>query len=947
MRCDRCHLCHTAATVKVDSRGPEDAEVMIVGQAPGPDEDRNGVAFDPHAKAAGHLHRLLADAGFDPAKVRFTNVTRCIAWNENDRSKGFRDPANEEIDACLPYLWEEIFTVNPKLIIPVGNISAKVLAKQRKSITQIRGTVYENEFEWNGVKRLYKVLPTIHPSAALRQFGSEYTQLIMTDLKYAHRYIHGEKKTETNYKLLANIDELRLYLEYLQAVNKDTGLVYPVAVDIETPMNVRFAEPNARILSIQFSHEPHQGVMFLVDHPMSSIKTPIDYVEMCSVLQQFFRDVPISGQNFLFDAPWLSVHCGVQHFNFMFDTMLASNFLYGDTRPHGLEYMASRYLDMHNMKGEMASALEKLPDDKRSMEYVDMDIFMRYGCGDADATLQLAVKFKEELTKTNRWHGYQVLYVNTFPLFCEMKTRGFKLDDKHLAKLKILYPEKMRELYNQMMSYGVLRAWSEDKERLTGKPVRFNPNSTDHMAELLYSKDYLGFDAGEAEFKKSKKWDEEERPWSFTTSREARSEISEFIATKIGGPNTDFYKDALNLLETIDYYKRIVKLHGTYVVGIEENSIHWRGTELSSRTNFSVRIQWQLPYTVHPNIKLNGARTGRISMEDPPLHQLPNSTVKIKAMADLIRLVKILFVSRWQDIGGLILEFDLSQMELRVLSMLADEQNMASIFEKGGDIHRFVAAQLNRVTEDQVTDSMRRFAKTGTFGIIYGQGAGGLAAKNECSEKEAATLIRKIKHEIFPGIGKYERRMHDTAHKHGLVYTPYHRVRFLEDIKSRQPNLVAYAERQALNSPIQGTASDMNIEAMGRTHNELRGRGLKSICVNTVHDSQVWDVYPGELFAVVEAIHRQQLLAPGELYDWCNVKLDGEFSIGQTWGNTMKATFDIAAKKVKLNGRVDNLSPIIEQLHKGYQGYTIESIDEYIHKEQGESVKADIALTAA
>lgn len=946
MRCDRCHLCHTAKTVKVESRGPTNAEIMIVGQAPGPDEDKNGVAFDPHARAAGHLHKLLIEVGFDPLKIRFTNVTRCIAWTDDDRAKGFRDPTTEEIEKCVPYLWEEIFEVNPKIIIPVGNISAKVLAKQRKSITQIRGTVYENEFEWNGVKRSYKVLPTIHPSAAIRQYGNDYTQLILTDLKYAHRIIHGDTQVTTNYKLLESIEDLRTYITHVTDLWR-RGECIAVAVDIETPMNVRFAEPTARILSIQFSHEPHQGVMFLVDHPNSSVKTPVDYEDMCAILRPFFKNVPIVGQNFLFDAPWLWVHTGARSFNLVFDTMLGSYFLFGDTRPYGLEYMAARYLDMHNMKGEMSSALAQLPKDRQSMEYVNMDIFVRYGCGDVDATLQLAHKFKEELVRTNRWNGYKVLYIDTFSVFCEMKAAGFKLDEIHLAKLKQLYPQKMSELYSQMTSYGVIRAWSEDKERQTGKPIKFNPNSTDHMAEILYSREYFGFDAVEAGFEKSKKWNEEETPWAFTTNRQARTEISEFVASKIGGENSEFYKDVLQLLDIIDYYKRIVKLHGTYVVGIEENSIHWRGQDLDSRTNILVRKANQIPFTVHPNIKLSGARTGRISMEDPPLHQLPNSNVKLKAMADLIRLVKILFPSRWADIGGCILEFDLSQMELRVLAMLADEKNMASVFARDGDIHRFVASHLNKVTEDQVTSSMRRFAKTGTFGIIYGQGAKGLAAKNECSEKEAAALINKIKHEIFPGIGRYEKLQHSIARDHGMVYNPYHRIRFLEDIKSKDHGLRAYAERQALNSPIQGTASDMNIEAMGRTHNELRSRGLKSICVNTVHDSQVWDIYPGELFEVAEAIHRHQLVMPAKIYDWCNVKLDGEFGIGQSWGNTMKVEFDFYGRHIHLAGRVDNLPPLIAQIHKTSSQYEIASLEEYEDKEQGESVKVDMAFAAA
>jgi DNA polymerase-1 len=184
---------------------------------------------------------------------------------------------------------------------------------------------------------------------------------------------------------------------------------------------------------------------------------------------------------------------------------------------------------------------------------------------------------------------------------------------------------------------------------------------------------------------------------------------------------------------------------------------------------------------------------------------------------------------------------DYSQIELRIVAAISGDPNMCEAFRKGLDIHTATAAKVFGVDEHDVTKEQRYKAKSVNFGIIYGQGAFGLAENLSISRTEAKEIIDNYKKE-FSGIQQY---MDDTiafAREHGYVQTLQGRKRWLRDISSQNFTVRGFAERNAINSPIQGSAADMIKLAMIQIHAALKESGLKSKMVLQVHDELVFDV---------------------------------------------------------------------------------------------------------
>jgi DNA polymerase-1 len=170
---------------------------------------------------------------------------------------------------------------------------------------------------------------------------------------------------------------------------------------------------------------------------------------------------------------------------------------------------------------------------------------------------------------------------------------------------------------------------------------------------------------------------------------------------------------------------------------------------------------------------------------------------------------------------------------------------MCEAFKQNKDVHTATAAKVYSVDEEAVTKEMRRKAKSVNFGIIYGQGAFGLAENLGISRTEAKTIIDNYKKE-FAGITKYMDDMINYAREHGFVQTVMGRKRWLRDINSANFTVRGYAERNAINSPIQGTAADMIKLAMVKVHHAFKEHGLKSKMILQVHDELVFDVIKEE-----------------------------------------------------------------------------------------------------
>jgi len=240
---------------------------------------------------------------------------------------------------------------------------------------------------------------------------------------------------------------------------------------------------------------------------------------------------------------------------------------------------------------------------------------------------------------------------------------------------------------------------------------------------------------------------------------------------------------------------------------------------------------------VHTTYGQAVAVTGRLASNNPNLQNIPVRTDRGKE-------IRKAFVPR--DNKHILLSADYSQIELRIVAAISNDKNMCKAFKDGTDIHTATASRVYNVEEKDVTKEMRYKAKSVNFGIIYGQGAFGLADNLGIARSEAKEIIDNYKKQ-FPGIQKYMDETINFAREHGYVQTIMGRKRWLRDINSSNFTVRGFAERNAINSPIQGTAADMIKLAMIKVHAAMKKEGFKSRMILQVHDELVFDATKDEV----------------------------------------------------------------------------------------------------
>jgi DNA polymerase I len=327
--------------------------------------------------------------------------------------------------------------------------------------------------------------------------------------------------------------------------------------------------------------------------------------------------------------------------------------------------------------------------------------------------------------------------------------------------------------------------------------VRFNLGSPKQLGEVLFEK--LKLDP------KAKK------------TKTGQYATGEDVLRKMAAEHT--------IADDILAYREYTKLRSTYVDSLP--------LLINSKTG-----------RVHTNYAQAVAVTGRLSSNNPNLQNIPIRTERG-------REIRKAFIARDKD--HVLVSADYSQIELRIVAAISADPAMCEAFVQNKDIHTATAAKVYNVAEEAVTKEMRRKAKSVNFGIIYGQSSFGLAENLNISRTEAKEIIDNYKIQ-FAGITRYMDEMINYAREHGYVQTVLGRKRWLRDINSSNFTVRGYAERNAINSPIQGTAADMIKMAMVKIHQAFKEHGFKSRMILQVHDELVFDVTRGEVEKVKPVI---------------------------------------------------------------------------------------------
>lgn len=246
---------------------------------------------------------------------------------------------------------------------------------------------------------------------------------------------------------------------------------------------------------------------------------------------------------------------------------------------------------------------------------------------------------------------------------------------------------------------------------------------------------------------------------------------------------------------------------------------------------------------IHTTFNQIVTATGRISSTNPNLQNIPVRT-------DEGREIRRAFIA---DPGDLIMSADYSQIELRLIADISGDPGMVGAFNDGEDIHRATAAKIYHTPLADVTDDQRRHAKTANFGIIYGISAFGLSERLGIPRAEAKQLIEGYL-ASYPEVRRYMDDSVTRAREKGYVTTIHGRKRFLPDISSRNASLRGYAERNAINAPLQGSAADIIKIAMIDIAREIKSRGLRSRMIMQVHDELIFNVVPDELDIMMKMV---------------------------------------------------------------------------------------------
>lgn len=319
------------------------------------------------------------------------------------------------------------------------------------------------------------------------------------------------------------------------------------------------------------------------------------------------------------------------------------------------------------------------------------------------------------------------------------------------------------------------------------------------------------------------------------------------------------YSTAADVLEKlqpehdiIDYileFRQLGKLKSTYIEGL-------------------LKVVHEKDHKIHTRYQQALTATGRLSSIDPNLQNIP---VRLEEG----RKIRQAFVPSHE--GWKLFSADYSQIELRVLADMADEANLIDAFKHDLDIHTKTAMDVFGVAKEDVTSNMRRQAKAVNFGIVYGISDYGLSQNLGITRKEAAEFIERY-FESYPGVQGYMSSIVEQAKKDGYVTTLLNRRRYLPDLKSRNFNVRGFAERTAMNTPIQGTAADIIKKAMIDMAAALKAKNLQAKMLLQVHDELIFEAPPEEL-AILEELVPAVMEAAVKL----KVPLKADAASGNTW----------------------------------------------------------------
>jgi|GEM_PF-6490055 len=748
---------------------------MFIGMYPGYQEEKKG---KPFAGRSGKLLReVLTDVGFKEEELYFSNILKCRLKDEKGEQ---REPTSQEMKLCGKFCLEEIKDNQPKLVVLMGDTPLKYFFN-RSPLSKYRGMALS--------KGDYQFFITYNPAYISRQKeDSEDTKFWKRDFETVFRLFKGLKspKDENIEKVVccSYEDMDRCFDRLLSGADR-------YVLDIESWAPGKSKEKKAldpwapgfivSMISFSFySNEKWNVFCVPLEHPESKLNLETTLKILKSNFEKLKdRKIKLIGQNIKWDLKVLEKHFGLVVEPLYFDTMVTHSLLVGKKSGHSLERMSIDYLGADSYK-------EILRQQLNSGELAPLSGLANMNMDDCINTLKLEPIFEkrlktmaEEQRRFNHngygwdvWRYHNEIIIPGMKVLKKAELRGMPADLYYVKDLESQLGEEIQSIKGKIFSYP---EFVNHQELKLTSPYDLN--------EILFNLFKFNPSGG----RKNKV--------GYSVDKEALDNLSKVYQHPI-----------LNDLQEL---KLLTKLQNTYVTPYIKEHIKSDGR-------------------VHGTFNLHISMTGRLSMEDPNLQNLP---VRIGDL--ILRMFKV------AD-GWYILYADFSQMELRVVSAYAKDLKMIEAWEKNVDIHLQTASEVYGVPLDQVTAKQRQDAKSINFGIIYGMTAEGLAEALGIDVEEASKYLEAYL-DTYSGIRGYMADRIREYKDNGYVETLFKRRIY---ISGRDES---HNERRAINSPIQGTASDINQLAAIEIDKIIESRKMRMGLMDLIHDSQVYEVPEDEL----------------------------------------------------------------------------------------------------
>jgi len=678
------------------------------------------------------------------------------------------------------------------------------------------------------------------------------------------------KTVAHNYKLIDNEEEIRKLYDYL-LTNKI------LSVDTETTSTSAI---DAELVGLSFAVKEFEA--FYVPIPVNREEA----LKIVNIFKPLYESPKILkvGQNLKYDLEVLRNY-NIQLQAPMWDTMIAHYLIQPEQR-HGIDYLAETYLNYKKIHTE--DLIGKKGKNQLSMRELPPKRVFEYACEDADVALQLKDKLGKELVVKECENLFYNIEMPLMEVLAEMEINGVCIDQESLRETSRIFNKRKEDIATEIYKLAGeefnITSPKQVGDVLFGKlKIIDNPKKTKswqyvtnekELEEIKDSHEIVGLILEYRKLnsiltKRTKKKIEIKAPNLFdmtevnVNNQNYDKQVHLDVSKQMKELETEIYRlageqfsimspkkvgqilfDKLKIInnpkrsETWQYvtneeilqqlrgkhkivglilsYREIEKLIGTYVDSLP--------SLINKRTGH-----------IHTSFNQTITATGRLSSSDPNLQNIPIRGEDGKE-------IRKAFVA---EPGCLFFSADYSQIELRVMAHLSGDENMIEVFKENKDLHAATAATIYKKDIKDVTRDERTKSKRANFGIIYGITVFGLAERLDISREESKTLIDGF-FLTFPKVKGYMEQAIEKARQKEYVETLFGRRRYLRDINSANATVRGFAERNAINAPIQGTAADIIKVAMIRIHNRFKQEGIRSKMILQVHDELNFSVYPEE-----------------------------------------------------------------------------------------------------